>query len=233
MAKRANVKRVVSELKSLGKPECIEGMVRYGIQSKGALAVPMSDITRMAKKIGTDHDLAQELWETDIFDARVLASFIDDPDQVTKRQMERWVKGFDSWAICDGVCNHLFSETKYAYDKAFEWTTRDEEFVKRAGFALMASLTVHDKKTDDATFLRFLPLIVKYSKDDRVYVKKAVNWALRQIGKRNLRLNAKAIEAGERIGKIDSKSARWIASDALRELRSSVVQKRLRSREQG
>jgi 3-methyladenine DNA glycosylase AlkD len=206
-------------------------MARYGIRSKGVLGIPMPSITKMAKTIGRDHKLAQELWKTDIFDARLLAALIDDPEQVTEKQMDRWVEGFDSWAICDGVCMHLFNETRYAYNKAFEWTNRDEEFVKRAGFALTASLAVHDKKADDTAFLKFLPIVGRHSKDDRVYVKKAVNWALRQIGKRNLRLNKKAVETAKKIARIDSKSAKWIASDALRELESAAVQSRLKSKE--
>jgi len=231
MNKRSSVKEIVSELKSLGRPNCVEGMARYGIRSKGVLGIPMPSITKMAKTIGRDHKLAQELWKTDIFDARLLAALTDDPEQVTEKQMDRWVEGFDSWAICDGVCMHLFNETRYAYNKAFEWTNRDEEFVKRAGFALMASLAVHDKKADDTAFLKFLPIVGRHSTDDRVYVKKAVNWALRQIGKRNLRLNKKAVETAKKIARIDSKSAKWIASDALRELESAAVQSRLKSKE--
>ncbi len=231
MPGREEVTTVLEELKSKGHPESLAEAERYGLRSKGMLCVPMPVISKMAKRIGTDHRLAQRLWATDMYDARLLAAMIDDPGQVTEEQMDLWVEGFDSWAICDGVCIHLFNETKCAYEKAFEWARRKEEFVRRAGFALMASLSVHDKKAEDSLFLRFLPLIERHSKDERTYVKKAVNWSLRQIGKRNLRLNKKAIETGERIQAMDSKSARWIASDALRELKSKKVQERLKKLE--
>lgn len=229
MAEATEVGRIIAELKSHGNPKGVEGMQRYGIRSKGMICVPMPVLTRIARRLGTDHDLALKLWRTDVFEARVLAAMIDDPDEVTEDQMDRWARDFDSWAICDGACIHLFRDTRFAYAKAFEWAAREEEFVKRAGFALMASMTVKDKREGDAVFVKFLRVIERNAEDDRVYVKKAVNWALRQIGKRNLRLNAKAIEVSERIGRRDSKSARWIASDALRELRDVKVQRRLRS----
>ena len=230
MKRKEEVENTVSQLESLGDPSCVDGMARYGIRSKGVLGVPMPAITRIAKSIGSDHELADELWRTDIYDARILAALIDDSDMVTEEQMDRWVKDFDSWAICDGLCVHLFNDTPFAFDKAFAWTKRNEEFVRRAGFALMASLAVHDKKAGDAVFIRFLPLIQRFSNDERVYVKKAVNWALRQIGKRNIRLNKRALEMARKLRNSDSKSAKWIASDALRELESEPVQKRLKSK---
>jgi 3-methyladenine DNA glycosylase AlkD len=157
----------------------------------------------------------------------MLASFIGEPEKVSESLMEAWVREFDSWDICDQVCANLFDRTPLAYKKAYEWSKREEEFVKRAGFVLMAALSVHDKKVDDKTFLKFLPIIKREANDERNYVKKAVNWALRQIGKRNLSLNKQAIKTAREIQKMDSKPARWIASDALRELTSEKAQKRL------
>jgi len=230
MKKGSSAKEIIAELKAKANPESVEGMAQYGIVSKGVLGICMPTLRKMARTLGKNHELAQELWDTDIFDARLLAVFIDDPEEVTERQMDRWAADLDSWAICDGVCMHLFRDTPYAMSKAFEWSARDEEFVKRAGFAMMATLTVSDKESDDEVFLKFLPIIEKHSKDDRVYVRKAVNWALRQIGKRNVHLNKKAIASARRIARMNSKSARWIASDALRELESEKVQSRLKAK---
>lgn len=153
---------------------------------------------------------------------------IDEPKMVTVKQMENWVKDFDSWDLCDQCCGDLFDKTEFAYQKAMEWSKRDEEFVKRAGFVLMAKLALHDKKAEDKAFLTFLPIIKRESIDDRNFVKKAVNWALRQIGKRNVDLNIAAVETAKEIQKMDSRSAKWIAADALRELTSEAVQQRLR-----
>jgi len=222
---------IIKELKSLRNPKNIEGMARYGINSPTTLGLCMPDLMRIAKETGKDHELAQRLWESGIFEARILAFTIDEWKQVTEQQMELWAKDFDNWAIVDGCCGHLFDKTPFAYRKAVEWSMRKEEFVKRAGYTMMATLAVHDKKAEDEKMLRFLPLIVKGSTDERRYVMKSVNWALRQIGKRNRRLNKKAIETAERIKKLDSKAARWIASDALRELRGEAVQKRLLKRQ--
>ena len=217
-------------LKSHYKPENIEGMARFGIVARKAYGVPTLALRKLAREIGKDHALAQRLWASGIHDARGLAALIDDPAEVTEDQMESWVADFDNWAVCDGVCLHLFRRTPFAHGKAIEWTARDEEFVKRAGFALMACLAVHDKRAGDRQFERFLPIIEREATDDRNFVRKAVNWALRQIGKRNLGLNRKAIERAERIRALDSRAARWIAADALRELRGDAVQKRLRQR---
>jgi 3-methyladenine DNA glycosylase AlkD len=221
---------IIKELKSLRNPRNIEGMARYGLNSPKTLGLCMPDLMRIAKETGRNHELAQRLWRSGIYEARVLAFMIDDWRQVTEQQMERWAKDFDNWGIVDGCCGHLFDRTPYAYKKAVEWSKRKEEFVKRAGFTMMATLTVHDKKAEDEKMLRFLPLIVKGSTDERKYVSKSINWALRQIGKRNRALNRKAIETAEQIKKLDSKAARWIASDALRELRGEAVQKRLLKR---
>jgi len=220
---------VLDELRSLANPANVLGMARYGINATNTLGVSIPRLRSMAKKIGTDHRLALELWASGIHEARVLAGFIDDPARVTEAQLERWVKDFDSWDVCDGVCSNLFDRTPFAHAKAVQWSARKEEFVKRAGFVLMAALAVHDKKSPDSRFREYLPLIEREAADERNFVKKAANWALRQIGKRSLALNRAAIAAAKRIRRSDSRAARWIAADALRELESEAVQKRLRS----
>jgi 3-methyladenine DNA glycosylase AlkD len=221
---------IMQHLKSFYKPENVEGMARFGIVSKKVYGVPTPEVRKLARRIGKDHQLAQRFWSSGVLDARALAALIDNPEQVTKEQMDAWVRDFDNWATCDVCCSNLFDRTAFAYRKAAEWSERDEEYVKRAAFALMAALAVHDKKASDAKFNRFLKIIERESADDRNYVKKAVNWALRQIGKRNLHLNAKAIRAAEQIRATGTRAGRWIAADALRELCSPAVQKRLRSR---
>ena len=218
---------IIQKLKSLSDPEAVKGMARFGINPENTYGVSIPQLRKMAKEIGVDHDLAQQLWASGIHEARMLASFIDQPEMVTEAQMESWVKDFDSWDVCDQCCSNLFDKTKFAYQKAAEWSKREEEFVKRAGFTLIASLAVHDKKAADEEFLKFLPMIKRESGDARNFVKKAVNWALRQIGKRNLILNKLATKTAEEIQQIDSRSARWIASDAIRELTSKAVQKKL------
>ncbi len=221
-----DLEAILRELKSMEDQSCVDGMARYGIRSEKCYGISMTKLIAIKRRVGRDHELAAGLWKTRIHDARVLACLIDDPKLVTETQMDRWATDFDNWAICDGCCGHLFDKTPFAYRKAREWILRNEEYVKRAGFVLVASLTVHDKKADDDAFLAFLPAILEASTDERNYVMKAVNWALRQIGKRNPRLNREAIEVAERMQKLNSKSAKWIASDALRELRSQPVQAR-------
>ena len=219
---------VLRQLKSLSNPEAVAGMARFGINTKKAYGVSIPDLRKMAKGIGKNHILAQKLWDSGIHEGRILAGMIDLPERVTEKQMKHWVKDFNSWDVCDQVCSNLFDKTKFAHKKAIEWSERTEEFVKRAGFVLMATLAVHDKEADNQKFLRFLPVIKREATDERNFVKKAVNWALRQIGKRNSALNKIAIQTAKEIQKIDSKSAKWIASDALRELTSEAVRKRLR-----
>jgi len=219
---------VVKELKSMANPKNVKGMARFGINSVNTLGISIYDLRPMAKRLGKDHELAYQLWSTGIHEARLLAGFIDEPDKVTEPQMEHWVKDFDSWDVTDQVCSNLFDKTRFAYKKAFEWSGREEEFVKRAGFVLMAALSVHDKKAPDKDFEKFFPIIKHEATDERNYVKKAVNWALRQIGKRNKALNKAAVKVAKEVRKIDSKSARWIASDALRELTSEKAQARLK-----
>ena len=219
---------ILQHLKSYYKPENVEGMARFGIVSKKVYGVPTPALRKLAREIGKDHQLALRLWSSGVLDARALAALIDDPAQVTEEQMEAWVLDFDNWATCDVCCSNLFDRTPFAHRKAAEWSRRGEEYVKRAGFALMAALAVHDKKASEAQFGRFLKIIERESADDRNFVKKAVNWALRQIGKRNLALSRKAVQTAERIRSAGTRSGRWIAADALRELRSEAVQKRLR-----
>lgn len=221
---------ILKHLYSRANPENVPGMARYGIRPAKPLGICMPELHTLAKQIGKNHELALQLWASGIHEARILACLVDHPTAVTEAQMEDWVKDFDSWDLCDQCCGNLFDRTPLAYQKAAEWSAREEEFVKRAGFALIACLAVHDKKAGDASFLEFLPLIRRESTDPRNFVKKAVNWALRHIGKRNLRLNRAAIQTAREILEIDAKSAKWIATDALRELTSDKVQKRVKRR---
>ena len=221
-------REVMRILKTLGSPENVAGMVRFGIVVRNAYGVSAPALKKLAKQIGRNHALAQQLWRSGNHDARCLAGLIDYPAAVDERQMENWAKDFDSWAVVDGTCNNLFRKTAIAHQKAAEWAKREQEFVKRAGFSLMACLAVHDKDAADAQFLRYLALIKREARDERNFVKKAVSWALRQIGKRNLRLRRQAIKTATEIHALDSAAARWIASNALRELKSEKVQLRLR-----
>lgn len=205
------------------------GMARFGIETTHAYGLSIKQLEPLAKQHRKNHELAQQLWATAIHEARLLACLIDDPKQVTEAQIEIWAQDFDSWDVVDQCCNKLFDKTPYAYAKAVEWSARPLTFVKRAGFVLMATLAVHDKKATDEPFVHFLSLIEREAADERNFVKKATNWALRQIGKRNLSLNAAAIETARRVQQLDSKAARWVASDALRELTSEKVQYRLRT----
>jgi len=225
------VKQVLNSLKAAGNPRNVAGMARYGIVTKRAYGVSAPDLVRLARRIGTNHALAQQLWQTGNHDARALASMIEEPRRVSATQMDRWARDFDNWAICDCCCLHLFDRTPFAWSKARQWSRRKAEFVKRAGFALMAVLAVHDKPADDEAFLRLLPLIKAGASDERNYVRKAVNWALRSIGKRNVRLNRASLAAAREIHKLDSAAARWSASDARRELAGRAVQQRLAARE--
>ncbi len=222
---------ILNELKALGTERNREGMKRYGINTDTAFGVSMPVIRGKAKEIGRDHDLAVMLWDTGMHDLRILAALIDEPEKVTEKQLEKWVAGFDSWDVCDQVCMNLFDKTPFAFGKAVEWAEREEEFVKRAGFVLMASLAVHDKKAQDAEFIGFLPIVEKSADDDRNFVRKAVNWALRQIGKRNAGLNRLAVATAKRIKKSGSKSACWVASDAIRELTAEKTLSRLKRKQ--
>ena len=211
----------------MSSKENVAGMARFGINPKNTYGVSIPDLRRIAKELGKNHVLALQLWRSGIHEARILASMIDDPQKVTSSQMERWARDFDSWDVCDQCCSNLFDKTALANRKAVEWSSRNEEFVKRAAFTLMASLAVHDKTADDAQFMKFLKIISLQSDDERNFVKKAVNWALRQIGKRSSCLNTAAIATAKKIQEHQSKAAHWIAADALHELTSLAVQQRL------
>lgn len=228
------IDEIIKKLESLGKPENVAGMARFAIKTKKAFGVSAPVLKDLAKEIKKQtkntHSLALELWETEIYEARIIAYLIDNPKEVTEKQMDSWVKDFDNWAICDGVCGHLFCRTEFAYKKVFEWSEREEEFIKRAGIVLIAWLAVHDKKATDEKIAEFLPILEQKSDDNRNFIKKAVNWSLRQIGKRSLYLNKLAIESAMRIKLQNTKSARWIAADALRELTNEKTLERLRKK---
>jgi 3-methyladenine DNA glycosylase AlkD len=229
-AKKAEVwtvRRALAELKHHGRKRNVEGMARFGIRAKKIYGVSKPRLDAVARKIGKNHALGLKLWETRIHDARLLGMLVSEPAEVTSRQMERWVRDFDNWDVCDGTCCHLFVDAKPAWEKAFQWSRRKREFEKRAGFALAAFLAIHDKAATDAPFRKYLGAIEQEAWDERNFVRKAVNWALRNIGKRNQRLNRDAIACAVRIQKSGTGAARWIAADALRELRSEAVQKRL------
>ena len=204
-------------------------MARFGINSKGTLGVSVPILRKMAKEIGKNpaftkvpagrHNLALQLWDTKIHEARLLASMIDDYKLVTKSQMDKWVADFDSWDVCDQTCMNLFRYTKFAQKKCFEWAKLERDFTRRGGFALMAALAFAKNSMTDKEFIKFFPIIKKYSTDERNFVRKAVNWALRQIGKRNKKLNREALKWAQKIKKINNKTAQWIANDAIRELR--------------
>ncbi len=211
---------IVAALRAYADPKNVAGMARYGITSNGTLGVPMPVIRRLARQAGRSHSLAAELWASGIHEARILATIVDDPACVTRRQMNRWARDFDSWDVCDQACQNLFRYTPFAWTMAAEWAGARREFVRRAAFALMAGLAVKAKDAPDEPFEALLPLIALAATDERNLVKKAVNWALRAIGKRNPQLRRIAIAAAEKIRALDSPAARWIAADALRELRT-------------
>jgi 3-methyladenine DNA glycosylase AlkD len=221
---------VIQRLKSHSHPEAVKGMARFGINPENTYGVSIPNLRRIAKEAGKDHALAQELWASGIHEAKILASMVDEPKAVTEEQLEAWVKDFDSWDVCDQVCMNLFDRVPLAWQKVGDWSQREEEFVKRAAYTLIACLAWHDKEAGDEKFVALLPVIVKGATDERNFVKKAVNWALRHIGKRNPSLNKVAIKTAEEIKGIDSRAARWIAADALRELTSEAVQKRLEAK---
>jgi len=217
-----------SELEKNVRPNALEGMARFGIDTSNAYGVSIPVLRKLAKQIGKDHKFAQTLWNAGIHETRIIATMIDEPDKVTKSQMDKWTSDFYSWDVCDQCCSNLFRKTPYAHEKAMEWSKSKEEFVKRAGFTMMAVLAVHDKEATDKDFDKFFKQIKAGSTDERNFVKKAVNWALRQIGKRNKVLNKKALTVAKEIEKIDSKSAKWIAKDAIRELTDPKIISRIK-----
>jgi 3-methyladenine DNA glycosylase AlkD len=218
---------VIAELRRLASPGNVAGMARFGIATDGTLGIPTPALRALAKRCGRDHKLAVALWTSGVHEAKHIAVMVEDPRTVSRTQLETWVRDIDSWDVCDGFAYGFVDRTPYAHDLITKWSASKHEFVKRAAFAAIAGLAVHDKTAGDADLLRYLPVIVREAGDDRNFVKKAVNWALRQIGKRNLALNAAAIETAEAIRDGGTRSGRWIAADALRELRSDAVQRRL------
>jgi len=215
-----DVEAVLTRLKRLGsKPFRDQMAARYGIVTKDeTFGVSMAHVQKLAKELGHDHDFAAALWATRCYEARMTAIYVEEPARVTAAQMDRWARDFDNWAVCDTACFKLFDRTAHAWSKVPAWAKRREEFVKRAGFALLASLALHDKKADDARFLHLLPLIETASGDDRNFVKKGVNWALRAIGGRNANLKSAAAAVAEDLASSDVASARWIGKDALKAL---------------
>ncbi len=211
--------KILREMRGLASPANVEGMARFGIVSPKAFGIPTPAIRTMARRFGRDQALAEQLWATGIYDARVLASLIADPAAISRSTMDKWARDFDNWAVCDSCCCNLFDRTPYVWRKIPKWAADKREFVRRAAFATLAAAAVHLKTADDEHFLDGLALIEKYAFDDRNFVRKAVNWALRNIGKRSMTLLPAAIACAERVRGQGTRSARWIAADALREFR--------------
>ena len=219
---------ILEKLKSKSRKDQLEGMARYGIKIDKRLGVSIPEIRKIAKDFGKHHETALDLWNTGFDDAKITAAMIDEPEKVTENQMDEWVKEIDSWDVCDQICMNLFDKTPYAWKKIIDWSKRDEEFVKRTAFSLLACLAWHDKKADDNKFIEYFPIIKRNSTDERNYVKKAVSWSLRHIGKRNLNLHKKALKLANEIKQIDSKTAKWIGSDAIKDLNSDATKRRLK-----
>ena len=215
---------VLAWLERKGSRRAIDGMARYGIVAARAYGVSMGTLQNLAKQLGQDHQLALELWDSGWYEARLLAALVDDPELVTRRQMNAWAASFENWADCDTACFKLFDRSPFAWDKAVQWSASPREFVKRGGYVLMACLAQHDKTAPDGAFLGFLPLIEQGAQDERNFVKKGVNWALRGIGRRNLALNRAALEVARRLARAQEAAPRWVGKDALRELASPKVQ---------
>lgn len=222
------VDNIISDLKKLKNQKNIDGMARFGINPETALGISIVTLRKKAKEIGTNHQLALDLWNLGIHEGRILASMIDNPSEVSKSQMNSWVKDFNSWDLCDQCCNNLFRKTPFVDEFCFKWVKSKHDFTRRAGFVLMAVQAVHNKSLTDSDIMKYFPLIIKYSTDERNFVKKAVNWALRQIGKRNRELNREAIKICDILLESDSKSSRWIAMDARKELTSEKIVERLK-----
>jgi 3-methyladenine DNA glycosylase AlkD len=222
-----DVESALRNLRRLATKATRDGMARYAIPSDKAFGVSMKDIQGEAKRLGKNHELAAGLWKSGWYEARTLAAYVDDPKCVTAAQMDRWCRGFDNWAICDTVCFALFDRTLHAWEKVEKWSAQDEEFVKRAAFALLWGLTVHDKAAGDEPFLRALKLVEREATDERNFVKKAINMALRAVGKRNLALNAASVKVAQRLAASTDAAARWVGKDALKELNSNALKVRL------
>ena len=218
------IEQVLNALYDLANPDIVAYKEKkFGVRSDKALGIYQKDLNLLVKEIGNNNSLAIELFNSGIYEARILCAKLFKPKDVTEELMEQWVKTFENWEICDTFCMGLFSKSNYAVPKILEWTQREHEFEKRAGFTIIASYCMADKKASNAIYEQFFPILINASNDDRLYVKKAVNWALRSIGKRNVDLNKKAIEVAQEIEQLASKSAKWIAKDALKELQSSKV----------
>jgi 3-methyladenine DNA glycosylase AlkD len=241
--KDPRVTRLLEDLRAMGSERDRAGMARFGINVRKAFGVSVEELRKVAKRLGTDHALALALWDTGNHEARLLAAFVDDPAAVTPVQMEDWAADFDSWDVCDQATTSLFDRTAHAWKKAVEWAGREEEWVKRGGFALMAGLAAHDRTAGDSSFRKLLPLIERGAFDERNFVRKGVNWALRNIGKRNRSLQTSAVGCAERIratanrraggergGEPDVRAARWVATDALRELTSDKQRARVKKK---
>jgi 3-methyladenine DNA glycosylase AlkD len=224
------VQSALNWLKSHSTKSTLNGMARYAIPSDKAFGVAYKDMKVLGKRLGRDHELAAALWDTGVYEARMVASFVADPSQVTPAQMDRWCKDFDNWAICDTMCFNLFDRTAHAWAKVAQWSGSKDEFVKRTAFALLWSLSVHDKRAGNEPFVQGLLLIERAAADERNFVKKAVNMALRAVGKRNRALNAAAVSTARRLAGSTNAAARWVGKDALRELRSPSVIRRLAPR---
>jgi len=230
-ARAAKVREALAWLERRGSKRIREEMLtRYGITAPKAFGMSVSTIQQLAKRMGRDHDLAAALWETGWYEARMLAAYVDDPALVTPAQMDRWARDFDNWGICDTLCFVLFDRTPHAWRKVDQWSRRRDEFVKRAAFALLASLALHDKGTGDEPFLRSLALVERAASDERNLVKKGVSWALRAVGRRDQALNAAAVEVARRLSESPEAAARWVGKHALRELTSPAVRRRLAGR---
>jgi len=224
----SSVEDVLEKLKKKARPDQLEGMARYGITVEKRLGVSIPELRLLAKETGRNHELALELWKTGIDEARILAAMIDDPQKLTEDQMEDWVKDINSWDVCDQVSMNLFEKSPLAWKKIRDWSVREEEFVKRTAFSLIACLAWHYKKMENDKFIALFPIIREGATDERNFVKKAVNWAMRNIGKRNRNLNKAVTDIAKEIQRLDSKAARWIATDAIKELESEAVQRRLK-----
>lgn len=225
-----DVQDVIAQLRKRGSKKVKDGMARYAIPSDRAFGIPVGELRKLAKTLGKSHRLAEQLWRSGHYEARMLATMVDDIAQVTPKQMDAWCKDFDSWAICDTACFGFFDRSPHAFAKVTMWAKRRPELEKRAAFALLASLALHDKTADSKAFLALLPLIEPAAADDRNFVKKAVSWALRSVGRRNLELNRASMAIAERLARSADAPARWVGKDALRELSSPAVQKRLAAR---
>ena len=227
---QAQVDEALAWLRRHGSKRTREQMAGFGIPPGNAFGVPMAAMQQLAKRLGQDHTLAAALWATGQYEARIVAAYVDEPARVTPGQMDRWCRDFDNWGICDTVCFVLFDHTPHAFAKVALWSRRREEFVKRAAFALLASLALHDKMAGDKPFVACLPLIERAAADERNFVKKGVSWALRSVGRRSPSLNEEAVAVARRLAASPEAAPRWIGKGALRELTSAAVKKRLASR---